>query len=221
MKRLKVAITSGGTREKIDDVRVLTNISSGKLGARIANKFIVAGHEVTYLCPKGTVMPSEESYNRFTISDVESLMAAMEMVVPTVDVVIHPMAVSDFSFDYEGAIKLSSGSLNSFVQHINDTIVMTPKVISHFKGWNPDAILVGFKFTSGLTKDELKVVANKLKDTNNLDMVLANDKEAMRKAGSHNGILLMDDWEEKCHGKEEIADRIYANVIRLAGKKVK
>jgi len=37
---MKVLITSGGTREYIDDVRVLTNISTGKLGATIANTFL-------------------------------------------------------------------------------------------------------------------------------------------------------------------------------------
>lgn len=40
----KILITSGGTREYIDEVRVLTNISSGKLGAKIAEAFCDANY---------------------------------------------------------------------------------------------------------------------------------------------------------------------------------
>jgi len=40
----KVLITAGGTVEKIDSVRVLTNISSGKLGAKIAENFCNANY---------------------------------------------------------------------------------------------------------------------------------------------------------------------------------
>lgn len=50
----KILITSGGTREYIDDVRVLTNISSGKLGAEIASKFLEsARHSITSKIPVG------------------------------------------------------------------------------------------------------------------------------------------------------------------------
>jgi len=51
---MKILITSGGTREYIDDVRVFTNISSGKLGTINANKFKNDGHEVHYICTKGS-----------------------------------------------------------------------------------------------------------------------------------------------------------------------
>ena len=36
----KIIITAGGTSEKIDDVRKITNTASGKLGFTIANKLI-------------------------------------------------------------------------------------------------------------------------------------------------------------------------------------
>jgi len=43
---MKILITSGGTREYIDDVRVLTNLSSGRLGAVIADEAVKLGHDV-------------------------------------------------------------------------------------------------------------------------------------------------------------------------------
>ena len=40
----KILISSGGTREHVDEIRVLTNISSGKLGAKIAEAFCDANY---------------------------------------------------------------------------------------------------------------------------------------------------------------------------------
>ncbi len=217
MKKLHVAVTSGNTCEKIDDVRVMSNISSGKLGARIADEFLLAGHEVTYIAPKRTVEPREDDYNRWIVSNVETLMNAMQLIVPKVDAVIHPIAVSDFTFNYKGSVKCDSDSAEDFIEHMRKTIVPTPKVIAQFRMLNPRAVLVRFKFTSGKSAQELKEIALKLKETNGIDMVFANDKMAMAKAGSHNGVLYMDDWEEKCYGKNDIATNIFTNVIRLAG----
>ena len=221
MRKLKVVVASGATTEKVDDVRVLTNISSGKLGAMLADKFISNGHNVTYIAPAGAVEPRETAYNRWQVSNVETVMSAMQLIVPQSDVVIMPLAVSDFTFDYKGAVKCSSGSSEAFINHMRDTIAPTPKVIANFRAWNPKAILVGFKFTSGKSSSELHAIAMTLKVNNKLDMVFANDKKAMERSGSHNGTLIMDDWEDECHSKDEIATSIFENVIRLAGSRFK
>ena len=217
MKKLNVVVTSGGTREYLDEVRVLTNISTGKLGARIATVFMKHGHDVTYVAPKSAVEPDDVDYNRIKVTNVKSLMDAMEMLVPKADVVIHSMAVSDFTFDLKEATKISSDSAEAFVEHIRKTITKTPKVIANFRTWNPKAILVGFKFTVGKTSKELMEIANKLMADNSLDMVFANDKTQMQKEGEHVGTLLMKDWSEKLRSKEDIAEGIFTNVVRLKG----
>ena len=215
MSRLNVVITAGGTREYLDDVRVLTNISTGKLGAKIADKFLSHGHNVTYVAPESAKLPTESGYSYFTVTNVQSVMEAMESLVPKADVVIHSMAVSDFTFNLKEATKISSEGTEAFVEHIRKTITKTPKVIANFRKWNPQAILVGFKFTVGKDSKELVTIAKKLMDDNDLDMVLANDKAKMQKEGEHVGILIMKDWSEPLRSKEEIAKNIYANVVRL------
>ena len=49
-----VIITSGGTREKIDEARVISNLSTGKLGSLIADEFMNCGFvkNVFYICGK-------------------------------------------------------------------------------------------------------------------------------------------------------------------------
>ena len=219
MPKLNVVVTSGGTREYIDDVRVMTNISSGRLGAIIADKFIDHGHDVTYVAPKSAVQPTKQPCSFQAVKDTASVMEVMKELVPKSDVVIQAMAVSDFTFDLQGHEKLSSGDPEAFIEHMRKTIVRTPKIISHFRNWNPTATLVGFKFTVGKTRKELVEIGKKLMRDNDLDMVLANDKVQMQERGEHIGTLLMHDWDESVRNKDAIACSIYDNVIRITFKR--
>ena len=48
-RRPHVLITAGGTSEPIDDVRTVTNRSSGRFGAALANAFAASGARTTVL----------------------------------------------------------------------------------------------------------------------------------------------------------------------------
>jgi phosphopantothenate-cysteine ligase len=219
--KYKVLITSGGTKEHIDDVRVLTNISTGKLGARIAEYFIYNDHEVTYVSTRESQKPfnRELFYNYLEVTNVDSVMKSMEELVPKHQIIIHPMAVSDFTFDYEGNVKCSGSSIEDFINHIRNTIKINPKVISNFRNWNNDAVIVGFKFTSGQTKDDMISIAKDLLYNNKLDMVFANDLKQIKEANSHCGVLIMDEGMIELKNKEEIGEQIFNNSIRIANNR--
>jgi len=215
---MKVIVTSGGTREYIDDVRVMTNVSSGRLGSEIANAFLRRGDKVTYVATRSTIMPASYftgEYNYLEVKDTMSVFDSMKLLVPDTDVVIQAMAISDFTFDRSNPIKLSSSDPKAFIEYMGKTIKKTPKVISYLRDWNEKAVLVGFKFTVGESKGSLQKIASKLMIDNQLDMVFANDKVHMQKKGDHCGTLIMRDWEEPVIGKENIADRICENVTRV------
>jgi len=215
MKQQNVVITSGYTSEYIDGVRVLANISSGHLGSILADIFLENGQKVTYVSHANSIEPHLRPTQNIAIKGVNDLMGVMEDVVPKADIVIQCMAVSDFTFDLKEVTKISSTSPESFIDHMRKTIRTTPKVISYFKGWNPNAVLVGFKFTVGKNKTEISEIAHKLMSDNQLDMVFSNDKVQMKKKGSHNGVLFMKDWDEPLYGKRVIATSIYQNSMRL------
>lgn len=235
---MKVIVTSGATTEHLDSVRVLTNISTGKLGAKIAEKFLAEGHEVVYVSSETTVRPlwlsemigeGDTGYplSYRLITNVDSLMKVMEEEVPKADVVIHSAAVSDFTFDLSTPVKVGSSSTEDFVRYIQSTVRKTPKVISNFRTWNKNAILVGFKFTVGKTFSELYDIARELLEKNDLDFVFANDKEEMKRNKQHLGSLLCKNgsalhWNTTtkfCYGKEDIAKVIYENVLLLYNKR--
>jgi phosphopantothenate-cysteine ligase len=121
------------------------------------------------------------------------------------------MAVSDFTFK-ENKIKLKSDSTEDFVQYIADNIEKAPKIISHFREWNPIAKLVGFKFEVGLETDQLLNIARRSLILSDLDYVVANDKVEMEKTGEHIAYIISKSVAynyHQCIGKEDIANSLY------------
>jgi len=186
---MKILITSGGTREFIDDVRVLTNISTGALGSIIADKCFEAGHEVHYVYTQGSIMPKNTEIINHTIEDVDSLMIKMMNLAPSMDVIIHAMAVSDFGFKSINA-KLKSNNKEEFINSLRDRIKVNPKVLSYIKKWSPNSYLISFKFEVGQTHKDLLDIAYKSLENNNCDL---QDK--------HKNVI-------KCNDKNEIANEI-------------
>jgi len=97
---MKVMITAGSTVERIDRVRSISNISTGKLGSLIADAFssVQDIEEIYYLCNKTAILPRSERVTIITIDNVTSLESVIKDVCNRVqiDIVIHSMAVSDY-----------------------------------------------------------------------------------------------------------------------------
>lgn len=223
LRNKNVLITSGGTREYIDDVRVVTNISTGALGAKIAEEFYRVGARVHYVHAKQAVMPKPEegvsesarltTYQVVTVQDLMDTMKALILAF-RMDIVIHSAAVSDFTFrrDIPVPVKLSSDNEEGFIEYLRQTITRTPKIIKKIKEWRKDLYLVGFKFTVGHTEEELVNIAKESGVSSMCDMVIANDKELMKKAREHTAYLIPLRPPKKptvvCKGKNEVAHKL-------------
>ncbi len=79
-KDRKVVITGGGTREKIDEVRYISNYSSGKMARSLATALYLKGADICYI----STMPHEDLPQEIYTIVVES---AEEMLEYTVDAV--------------------------------------------------------------------------------------------------------------------------------------
>ncbi|EJN93912.1 phosphopantothenate--cysteine ligase [Streptococcus ratti] len=224
---MKILITSGGTTEKIDQVRGITNHSTGRLGKQIAERFLAAQHQVTLVTAPSAVKPSvQEGLSVLEISTVADLIETLEPLVKTHDVLIHSMAVSDYTpvymTDFEEvehadnlAQFLTKQNTQTKISSQADYQVLflkkTPKVISLVKQWNPAIKLIGFKLLVNADKKELFQVARNSLNTNQMDYVLANDL-AHISAEQHLAYLLDKTKAYKAQTKAEIADLIFEKV---------
>lgn len=97
---MNILITAGGTSEKIDNVRSITNHSTGRLGKAIGETFLTQGHTVTYVTTPQAVRPDPEKNIRLieieTTKELETTLLKL-FQQEQYDSIIHSMAVSDFT----------------------------------------------------------------------------------------------------------------------------
>src|SRR5204862_5608173 len=93
-------VTAGPTYETMDNVRRLTNFSTGRLGTELANFLTARGHRVTMLIGEQATWPGGRKADRVqpfsTTADLRDRLKSLGK--EPVDAVLHAAAVSDFTF---------------------------------------------------------------------------------------------------------------------------
>mgnify|MGYP004649730525 FL=1 len=222
----KYVITSGGISEKIDNVRKITNSSSGKLGMTIANHLLESKSDITiyYVCSKNALRPNNTRVKIIEVAGTLDLKDKVESLLKNekIDYFIHTMAVADYMVDYVTTVdKMKKSFLNnSDMEVIKDTKISsyennlvlvlkpTPKIISLIKKESPLTYLVGFKLLDGVSKKELIEVAKRLRDKNKCDLVVANDLEDIRNKEHKAYIIDKEDKVVEASDKEDIAKKL-------------
>ena len=229
----KIVITAGGTSERIDNVRKVTNSSSGKLGMTIANRLLEENKDlmIYYVCSKNSLRPDDDRVKIMEIEDTMDLKNTVSELLTKehIDYFIHSMAVSDYTVNYVTTIDRIKKSINehenideafknveviggtkisSYEKNLVIVFKPTPKIISIIKDLSPSTYLVGFKLLDGVKKEELIEVAKKLRDKNKCDLVVANDLSTIRE-GNHTAYIIdKEDNIIEANGKEDIAKKL-------------
>jgi phosphopantothenoylcysteine synthetase/decarboxylase len=151
-------VTAGPTYEPLDNVRRLTNFSSGRLGSELATFLTRRGHKVTLLLgQQATFRGEREAEWLETFSTTANLRDHFQALArqprQPVGGIFHAAAVSDFSFGAvwlrspEGELTpIKSGKISTRLGTLLAELVPTPKIISELRDWFPQARIVGWKF---------------------------------------------------------------------------
>jgi phosphopantothenate-cysteine ligase len=208
-----ILVTSGATIEKIDEVRSISNFSTGRLGSLIAEHF--SDDSVIYVCGQNAFMPQTNA-EIIKITSAEDLLQTCKTILygRKIDAVIHAMAVSDFcvgSVEDSNGNRLTDSKISSSLNEIVVRLRRNPKIISIFKELAPESILIGFKLLSNVTVAKLFCVAQSLLNKNHCDYVVANLLEDIGE--KHTAYLLnANGVVGKFNTKLEIAEGVYKNV---------
>lgn len=92
---MRILITAGPTREYLDDVRYLSNASSGRMGLELASAVLAAGHEVVLACGPISLTPPA-GCTLLPVETTEDLLAVCAREFPGCDGVIATAAVCDY-----------------------------------------------------------------------------------------------------------------------------
>ena len=167
MEGMRVMVTAGGTRERLDPVRYLGNDSSGKMGFAIAAAAKARGAEVTLVCGHTTAKQPEG----IPVVKVEStcdLYDAVTSRAPEMDVIIQAAAPADYRFANPSQQKMKKEAGKPLIFELVENPDIAAAVGAAKK---PGQTLVGF---AAETENLLDNARRKL-DKKNLDMIVAND----------------------------------------------
>ena len=224
---MKILVTSGGTSEAIDSVRSITNHSTGRLGKTITETLLAAGHEVCLITTKRALKP--EAHPNLIIREINNtndLLVVMQELVKKYQVLIHSMAVSDYTPVYMTGLEevQASSNLEEFLNKQNHQtkisstdevqvllLKKTPKIISLVKEWNPAIHLIGFKLLVDVSEDYLIEIARKSLIKNQADLIIANDLTQIS-ANQHRAIFVENDHLQTVQTKEEIAELLLEKI---------
>lgn len=182
---MKIVVTAGPTYESLDEVRRLTNFSTGKFGTQLANFLAGRGHHVILLKGYYTIhhepIAAAETETFTTTADLGERFRRLSAA--GVDAIFHAAAVSDFQFGKvwertaagnlreagEGKVSTRSGTLLA-------ELIPTPKLISQLREWHPHACLVGWKYEVDGGRADVLAKADRQMAECHTDACVANGK---------------------------------------------
>jgi len=157
---MKVIVTCGPSFEPIDEVRRLTNFSTGELGVMLSESLAKAGQEVFCLKGSGATHPdpqlpcdtrkfdtNDDLLARLHELDAAHQIGAVFQVAALCDYKVRRVADDAGAECHSAKIASRSGPL---------TIELEPatKVLPQLRRMFPEAILVGWKYELAGTRDE-------------------------------------------------------------------
>ena len=200
----KVIITAGACYEMIDDVRAITNLSSGKMGLALAFAYYLRGFDVTLISSAQNLPKSMENLEFLIFKSSADLLEILKnKKLAKDDLLVMAAAISDYipSQKAKGKIKKSGANLNLELKE-NIDILSSLKELKCKK--------IGFK----MEMDEQSALssAKNMLENKALDAVCLNVLKAQNYFGSEqNEVLFITKNSQKMlkmASKHEIAAQI-------------
>lgn len=214
---VRVLVTAGATKERLDPVRYMTNDSSGKMGMAIASAAQRRGAHVTLV--KGAVtVPAPAGVEVISIESTMDLYRVMMEKSPLYDVIIQAAAPADYRFSSISSQKMKKQGGESLTLEL----IENPDVAKAVGEKRiPGQVLVGFAAeTQNLVMHAREKLVKK-----HLDLLVANDVTqpgAGFYVDTNIATLIWADGERSLPlmTKSALAEQILDEVVRLRHTKI-
>jgi len=206
LKEKKLLVIGGSTEEPMDDVRFMTNKSSGRTGVELALNAYERGADTEIWMGHCQVrLPGFIPVRRF--KSVSNLLDMTDDI--NHDIVLVPAAISDYS------VEKQEGKIPSGKKDLTLKLKPNPKVIRKVRE-KSNCFLVGFKAEFDVGKEKLIEKAKIRMNEAGLDMMIANDLAQATQDENHVFIIDKNGTVDEFSGKKgKIAERILDKVVSL------
>ena len=175
----RILITSGPTRQYLDPVRYLTNASSGRMGAALAEAALALGHEVVIVSG-----PVEVAYppgaDVVPVISTEEMMEAARKVFADCDGLIGAAAPCDYR-----PVRVESDKIAKNGEPLELQLIETDDIVATLGAEKGIRWVVGFALE---TEDHRLRALAKL-ERKHCDLMVSNGVEAMHSPDNHVEII--------------------------------
>lgn len=209
LKDYKILVSAGGTKERIDPVRYITNDSSGKTGHAIAKAAYQYGADVTLVTASNLSAP--EAIQRVQVDSADEMFEAIDERFEDLDILIMSAAVSDYGVADAATSKMKK-------EDDSDPVVIelkeNPDILKTMGQKKSNQFLVGFAAET----DHLEEYATKKLTEKNLDIIVANEvgKEDTGFDSDDNQVLILT----KDHTRLEVPKTSKTNIAKILLDKI-
>lgn len=210
MQGIKVLVTAGATKEKIDPVRYITNHSTGKMGYAIARAAMLRGADVTLVTGQTELTPPP-GVHTVKVMSAADMADAVKARAEEQDIIIKAAAVADYrpKHSADEKIKKKDGDLTLELERTEDIL-----------GYLGEHKRKG-QFLCGFSMETENMIENSRKklEKKHLDLIAANNlKQAGAGFGTDTNIVTLlsenDMTELPLMSKEEVADALLDYILR-------
>jgi phosphopantothenoylcysteine decarboxylase/phosphopantothenate--cysteine ligase len=177
---MKVIVTCGPSYEPIDQVRRLTNFSTGELGVHLSNQLARAGFEVFCLKGSGATHPGPGEQCHLSLFDTnDDLLELLEKTSAAHEIaaVFHVAALCDYKVkrvEDDRGRSCNSPKIASRSGALTISLEPATKVIAKMRHLFPDSIIVGWKYELAGTPAEALAKAARQIEENRTDACVLN-----------------------------------------------
>lgn len=202
----RFVVTAGGTREKIDPVRYITNRSSGKMGWEIARNAALRGAEVTLIAT--TALPEVNGMRTIRVESTQEMLEEVRRTFDACDALVMAAAPSDFRVKNASDQKMKKESGAPVLQ-----LAENPDILKTVTQNKKHQFVVAF---AAETQNLLENARKKL-TAKRADFIVSNDV-TQRGAGfdqDTNIVTIIDAENEQSYdlrSKRDIAEKIVTRI---------
>jgi phosphopantothenoylcysteine decarboxylase/phosphopantothenate--cysteine ligase len=211
----RVLVTAGSTIEYIDPIRVMTNLSSGKMGIAIAQEAQRMGATVTLVYGHGTLNPATGKIVRVNTGEEMYKAVVSELSSKRHDIAVMAAAVADFT-----PAKKSDKKIDTKLGKMELSLVATRKIIDEVKNKSKDTFLVAFKADYCVSDSVLIEKAyRKLKECD-ADIIVANDlgRKGLEPGSDKNEVFIVDRNKKIVHLPTESKAQVARRLLELVAE---
>ena len=160
----RVLITAGGTREAIDPVRFIGNLSSGKQGYAVAMSALKRGADVT-LISANSHLPDIQGVKMVKVESADQMLRALESEFSQSDILVMSAAVADARPAQLAESKIKKSEFT------NIALIENPDLLQTISARKTHQVIVGF---AAETSENLNAAQEKM-NSKGADILYLND----------------------------------------------